>query len=168
MVNYKCTFGLKEWEFRRDAKVNAKSAWTVQEYCSPIYRHGSQLMRNYINAFTFINKSIVILRGLIWLFIFKSVSLSRRYAETLLHIASWSSYPSSWSPSQSSFVLTMLLYTRNLIPKVPARILRKHCQITFLRTFGSRRPPTSGMLPQQERMRQSSGPGFTLLLIYHL
>jgi hypothetical protein len=95
--------------------------------------------------FTFINNSIVILRGLIWLFIFKSVSLSRCYAETLLHIASWSSYPSSWSPSQSSFVLTMLLYTRNLIPKVPARILRKHWQITFLRTFGSRRPPTASL-----------------------
>jgi hypothetical protein len=39
----------------------------------------------------------------------------------------------------------MLLYTRNLIPKILARILRKHCQITFLRTFGSRRPPTIGM-----------------------
>jgi hypothetical protein len=36
----------------------------------------------------------------------------------------------------------MLLYTRNLIPKIPARILGKHCQIMFLRTFGSRRPPT--------------------------
>jgi hypothetical protein len=45
--------------------------------------------------FTFINNSTVILRGLIWLFIFKSVSLSRRYAEALLHIASWLSYPSS-------------------------------------------------------------------------
>jgi hypothetical protein len=36
----------------------------------------------------------------------------------------------------------MLLYTRNLILKIAARILRKHCQITFLRTFRSRRPPT--------------------------
>jgi hypothetical protein len=35
------------------------------------------------------------------------------------------------------------LYTRNLIPKIPARILGKHCQIMFLRTFGSRRPPTA-------------------------
>jgi hypothetical protein len=91
--------------------------------------------------FTFINNSLVILRGLIWLFIFKSVSLFRRYAEALLHVASWSSYPSSWLPSQSSFVLTMLLYTRNLTPKIPARMLRKHCQIMFLRTFGSQRPP---------------------------
>jgi hypothetical protein len=72
--------------------------------------------------FTFINNSIVILRGLIWLFIFKSVSCSCRYAEALLHIASWSSYPSSWSPSQSSFVLTMFLYTRNLTSKVPVHI----------------------------------------------
>jgi hypothetical protein len=46
-------------------------------------------------------------------------------------------------PFQSSFVLTMLLYTRNLIPKIPACILRKHCQLMFLRTFGSRRPPTT-------------------------
>jgi hypothetical protein len=38
----------------------------------------------------------------------------------------------------------MLLYTCNLIPKIPARILGKHCQIMFLRTFGSRRPPTAG------------------------
>jgi hypothetical protein len=72
--------------------------------------------------FTFINNSIVILRGLIWLFIFKSVSSSCHYAEALLRIASWSSYPSSWSPSQSSFVLTMFLYTRNLTSKVPVHI----------------------------------------------
>jgi hypothetical protein len=45
--------------------------------------------------FTFINNSIVILQGLVWLFIFKSVSPSRHDAEALLHIASWSSYPSS-------------------------------------------------------------------------
>jgi hypothetical protein len=97
--------------------------------------------------FTFINNSIVILRGLIWLFIFKSVSSSCRYAEALLHIASWSSYPSSWSPSWSSFVLTTFLYTRNLTSKVPVHIFLfgKHSQITFLRTFGSRRPPTTAV-----------------------
>jgi hypothetical protein len=37
-------------EYRRDAKMNAQSAWTVRGYCSPIYRHGSQPMQNYINA----------------------------------------------------------------------------------------------------------------------
>jgi hypothetical protein len=38
--------------------------------------------------FTFINDSMIILRGLIWFFIFKSVSFFRRYSEALLHTAS--------------------------------------------------------------------------------
>jgi hypothetical protein len=37
---------------------------------------------------TFINNSIAILQGPIWLFIFKSVPLFCRYAEAFLHIAS--------------------------------------------------------------------------------
>jgi hypothetical protein len=51
--------------------------------------------------FSFINNSIVILRGLIWLFIFKSVSLFCCHAEAFLHIASWSFHPSSRSSSIS-------------------------------------------------------------------
>jgi hypothetical protein len=51
--------------------------------------------------FAFINNSIVILRGLIWLFIFKSVPLFCCHAEAFLHIASWSFHPSSWSSSIS-------------------------------------------------------------------
>jgi hypothetical protein len=31
-------------------KASAKSAWTVQRYCSPIYRHGTQPLQNYIHA----------------------------------------------------------------------------------------------------------------------
>ena len=31
-------------------KANAKSAWTVREYCSSIYRHGTQPLQNYIHA----------------------------------------------------------------------------------------------------------------------
>jgi hypothetical protein len=31
-------------------KANAKSACSVREYCSPIYRHGTQPVQNYINA----------------------------------------------------------------------------------------------------------------------
>ena len=50
MVNYKYTFGLKECEYSCDAKANVKSASSVQEYCSSIYRHGSQPMQNYINT----------------------------------------------------------------------------------------------------------------------
>jgi hypothetical protein len=49
-MNYKCTFGLKERKYRRDAKVNAKSVRIVREYCSSIYRHGTQSVQNYINA----------------------------------------------------------------------------------------------------------------------
>jgi hypothetical protein len=51
--------------------------------------------------FTFINNSIVILRGLIWLFIFKSVPLFCCHAKALLHMASWSFHPSSWLSSIS-------------------------------------------------------------------
>jgi hypothetical protein len=57
-------------------KANAKSAWTVRGYCSPIYRHGTQPIQNYIHAFTFDNNSMVIYQGLNSLFIFKSVSFS--------------------------------------------------------------------------------------------
>jgi hypothetical protein len=94
--------------------------------------------------FTFINNSIVILRGLIWLFIFKSVSSFCRYAEALLHVASWSSYLSSWSPSQSSFVLIMFLYTRNLTLKVPVHIFLLE-NIVKLRFWG----PSEAEGPQQ-------------------
>jgi hypothetical protein len=31
-------------------RANAKSACSVRGYCSPIYRHGSQPMQNYIHA----------------------------------------------------------------------------------------------------------------------
>jgi hypothetical protein len=49
-INYKCTFDLKGRKYRHGAKVSAKSAQTVREYCSPIYRHRSQPMQDYINA----------------------------------------------------------------------------------------------------------------------
>jgi hypothetical protein len=49
----------------------------------------------------------------------------------------------------------MLLYTRNLIPKIPACILRKYCQITFLRTLGSRRPPT--LIKRNEKLKAKLG-----------
>jgi hypothetical protein len=99
---------------------------------------------------TFINNSIVILRGPIWLFIFKSVPLFCHYAEAFLHIASWSSYPSSWL----FFIPVKLRLNHALVYLRPdsegacsegacSHIkLGKHCQTMFLRTFGSRRPPT--------------------------
>jgi hypothetical protein len=49
---------------------------------------GRSLCRIKLMPFTFINNSIVILRGLIWLFIFKSVPLFCCHAEAFMHIAS--------------------------------------------------------------------------------
>jgi hypothetical protein len=95
--------------------------------------------------FTFINNSIVILRGIICLFIFKSVPLLCYHAEAFLRTASWSPYPSSSSP----FVSLRLRPDHTLVYSWPdfedtcSHIsLGKHCQIMFLRTFWSRRPPT--------------------------
>jgi hypothetical protein len=106
---------------------------------------GRSPCRITLMPFTFINNSIVILRGLIWLFIFKSVPLFCCHAEAFLRIASWSSYPSSWSAS----VLLKLRLDHTLVYSWPDSedtcshiSLGKHCQIMFLRTFGSRRPPT--------------------------
>jgi hypothetical protein len=62
---------------------------------------GRNPCRITLMPFIFINNSIIILRGLIWLFIFKSVPLFCRHAEAFLHIASWSFHPSSWSSSIS-------------------------------------------------------------------
>jgi hypothetical protein len=95
--------------------------------------------------FTFINNSIAILRGLIWLFIFKSAPLFCRHAEAFLHIASWSSYPSSWS---LSIPVKLRLNHALVYPQPDSKdtcshvSLGKYCQIMFLRTFRSRRPPT--------------------------
>jgi hypothetical protein len=36
--------------YKRDVRANAKSTCPVREYCSSIYRHGSQPMQNYIQA----------------------------------------------------------------------------------------------------------------------
>jgi hypothetical protein len=121
--NYKYTFGLKEG---KSTSVTQKQMPSHREqYGNTVHLFigtGRSPCKITLMPFTFVNNSIIILWGLIGLFIFKSVSPFRRYAKPLLHIASWSSYPSSWSPSQSSFVLTMLLYTRNLTSKVPVHI----------------------------------------------
>jgi hypothetical protein len=106
---------------------------------------GRSLCKITLMPFTFINNYIVILRGLIWLFIFKSVSLSCCYVEALLYIASWSSCPSSWSPFQPSFVLIMLLYTRNLTSKVPVHIFLLE-NVVKLRFWG----PSEAEGPQQQ------------------
>jgi hypothetical protein len=76
-------------EYRRDTKVNAKSA--PEQYGNTVHLFigtGRSPCKITLMPFTFIINSIVILRGLVWLFIFKSVSLSYRDDEAPLHIAS--------------------------------------------------------------------------------
>ena len=87
MTNYKCTFGLKESEGTSVMSMPSQR----EQYMNIVHlfigtRHSSYKIT--LMPFTFINNSIVILRGLIWLFIFKSVSPFCCHAEAPLHIAS--------------------------------------------------------------------------------
>ena len=98
MTNYKCTFGLKESKGTNEMPMPSQR----EQYGSTVHLFigtGRSPCKITLMPFAFINNSIVILRGLTWLFIFKSVPLFCCYAEAFLHIASWSSYPSSWSSS---------------------------------------------------------------------
>ena len=94
MANYKRTFGLKE---SKGTNVMPIPSQRVQ-YKSTVHLFigtGRSPCKITLMPFTSINNSIVILRGLIWLFIFKSVSPFCYQAEVPLHIASWSFHPSS-------------------------------------------------------------------------
>jgi hypothetical protein len=146
-TNYKCTFGLKE---NKGTSVMPMSSQREQ-YGSTVHLFigtGRSPCKITLMPFAFINNSIVILRVLIWLFIFKSVSLFYCHAEAFLHIASWSFHPSSRSSSISVKLCLdhAFVYphpdSEDTCSHIPACILGKHCQIMFLRTFGSQRPPT--------------------------
>jgi hypothetical protein len=87
MTNYKCTFDLKE---SKDTNVMPMPS-QCEQYRNTVYLFigtGRSPYKITLMPFTFINNSIVILRGLIWLFIFKSVSPFCCHAEAPLHIAS--------------------------------------------------------------------------------
>ena len=87
MINYKCTFGLKE---SRGTSVMPMPSQREQ-YRSTVHLFigtGRSPYKITLMPFTFIINSIIILRGLIWLFIFKSVSPFCCHAEAPLHIAS--------------------------------------------------------------------------------
>jgi hypothetical protein len=150
IINYKCTFGLKE---SKGTSVMPMPSQRVQ-YRNIVHLFigtGHSPYKITLMPFTFINNSIVILRGLIGFSSLSQFPLSAVMPKLLCtQLRDRFIHRHDRSPFQSSFVLTMLLYTRNLIPKIPACILRKHCQITFLRTFGSRRPPTLGMPPDRD------------------
>ena len=75
--NYKCTFGLKEGE---STSVTQKQMPSQREqYGGTVHLFigtGRSPCKITLVPFTFINNSMIILRGLIWFFIFKSVSFS--------------------------------------------------------------------------------------------
>jgi hypothetical protein len=84
---------------------------------------GRSPCRITLMPFIFLNNSIVILGGLIWLFIFKSVPLFCCHAEAFLRIASWHLIlRHNRLSSHSSFVLAILLYAHNLFPKMHVHI----------------------------------------------
>jgi hypothetical protein len=99
MTNYKCTFGLKKSKGTSVMPIPRQR----EQYRSTVHLFigtGRSPCKITLMPFAFINNSIVILRGLTWLFIFKSVPLFCCHAEAL-HVASWSLHPSSRSSSIS-------------------------------------------------------------------
>jgi hypothetical protein len=87
ITNYKCTFGLKESKGTSVMPMPSQH----EQYRSTVHLFigtGHSLYKITLMPFIFINNSIIILRGLIWLFISKSVSPFCCHAEAPLHIAS--------------------------------------------------------------------------------
>jgi hypothetical protein len=87
MANYKCTFGLKESKGTSVMPMPSQR----EQYMNTVHLFigtGHSPYKIILMPFTFINNSIIILRGLIWLFIFKSVSPFCYHVEAPLHIAS--------------------------------------------------------------------------------
>jgi hypothetical protein len=75
MSNYKCTFGSREG---KSTSVTQKPMSNQREQYGDTVRlfigTGRSPCKITLMPFTFINNSIIIFRGLIWFFIFKSVS----------------------------------------------------------------------------------------------
>ena len=87
MANYKCTFDLKESKGTSVMQMSSQR----EQYRNTVHLFigtGRSPYKITLMPFTFINNSIIILRGLIWLFIFESVSPYCCHAEAPLHIAS--------------------------------------------------------------------------------
>jgi hypothetical protein len=87
MTNYKCTFGLKENEGTSVMSMPSP----CEQYRNTVHLFidtGCSPYKITLMPFTFINNTIVILRGLICLFIFKSVSPFCCHVEAPLHTAS--------------------------------------------------------------------------------
>jgi hypothetical protein len=92
ITNYECTFGLTEIKGTSMMRKRRMLSQPLQ-YGSTVHLFigkGRSPCRITFVPFTFINKSIVILRGLICLFIFRSVPFLCYHAKAFLRTASWS------------------------------------------------------------------------------
>jgi hypothetical protein len=96
-------------------------------------------------SFAFDNNCIVIYRGPDSLFLFKSVSFFSanmpKLPCTQLRLCS-----NLRSPCVSSYIDFDMSEGSMSEGSYSCITLQKHCQITFLRTFGSRRPPTTPLV----------------------
>jgi hypothetical protein len=75
--NYKCTFSL--WEGRNTSVTQKSMPNQREQYGDTVHLFigtGRSPCKITLMPFTFTNNSMIILRGLIWFFIFKSVSFS--------------------------------------------------------------------------------------------
>jgi len=75
MTNYKCTFGLKESKGTSVMLMPSQR----EQYESTVHLFigtGCSPCKITLMPLTFLNNSIIILRGLLWFFIFKSLSFS--------------------------------------------------------------------------------------------
>ena len=120
--NYKCTFS--SWEGKSTSMTQKPMPNQREQYGDTVRLFigtGRSPCKITLMPFTFINNSMIILRGLIWFFIFKSVSLSavtpklfytqlRLYAN--LRVLCASSYCGS-DPSPK--IPVNVLYSRNIV-----------------------------------------------------
>ena len=121
-LNYKCTFGLEGDE---STSVTQKQMPSQREqYGSTVHLFigtGRSPCKITLMPFTFINNSMIILRGLIWFFIFKSVSFSAAIPKlfyTQLRLSANLRVPcaSSYCGSDPSPKIPVnVLYCRNIV-----------------------------------------------------
>jgi hypothetical protein len=122
IFNYKCTFSSREG---KSTSVTQKPMPNQREqYGNTVHLFigmGRSPRKITLMPFTFINNSMIILRGLIWLFIFKSVSFSAAIPKLFytqlplcanLRVLCASSYGGS-DPSPK--IPVNVLYSRNIV-----------------------------------------------------
>jgi hypothetical protein len=140
-LNYKCTFGLKE---SKSTSVSQKQMSSQREQYGSIVHlfigTGRSPCKITSRPFAFDNNSIVIYWGLDSIFLFKSVSFFLPTCQSsLAQLRLCSILRSPCVSSYSDFDMSEGSMSEGTCSWIT---LQKHCQITFLRTFGSRRPPT--------------------------